>query len=251
MYRFLAIATLGMRLLAADSTLVERIAGDIARTPRGLATEPIPTIAASAASVGAIVWLGGGDQHIRRIVLRSRSETLDAVARIGNTIGDVPSAAALSLALIAGGAAFGSEHTTTSGRQLLEALVLAGAVTTTLKIAIGRARPFRDRGDGYFLPLRFDDGQWSFPSGHSTVAGTIAGVAFARSDSWLVRSAAMAAALTTMAARIWSDKHWTSDTLVGATIGAAIGYSLARSDSGSRAWMLVPAVGGIGIAAAW
>ncbi|MCX7929607.1 MAG: phosphatase PAP2 family protein [Chlorobi bacterium] len=251
MYRFLAVAVCCAQLLAADSTLVGRVLGDIARTPSGIATEPIPSLVVSSASIAAIIWMSGSDDAIRSAVMRSHSPAFNTLARIGNTLGDVPSAAAVSLALIVGGAACGSDHTITSGRQLLEALALAGAVTTTLKLTIGRARPFRERGDGFFTPFRWDDAQWSFPSGHTTVAGTIVGIALARSDNWLVRSAAVLGALTTMTARVWSDKHWTSDTIVGATIGSAIGYGLARSDHDAHTWMIVPAPDGIGVTATW
>ncbi|GIV55005.1 MAG: hypothetical protein KatS3mg039_1523 [Candidatus Kapaibacterium sp.] len=224
---------------------------DLQQLPRSIAREPLPTIAASMGSLAAIAWISGADQAIRSAVRAHQSRTLDALASIGNTAGQAWSGAALALLLVAGGAAAGSDHTVTTGRQMLEALAVAGAVTTALKYAIGRARPFRDRGDGYLLPFRWDDAQWSLPSGHATVAGTIAGVTWARSRCWLLRSAATALALVVGGARIYSDKHWTSDVLAGTTIGIATGYGLARSEESSHAWLLLPSPGGIRLCAAW
>jgi membrane-associated phospholipid phosphatase len=134
---------------------------------------------------------------------------------------------------------------------LLEALAVAGFITTATKIAVGRARPWRNRGDGFFLPARWDDGQWSFPSGHATIGGTILGVAVARSQSEAIHVGAAAVALTIAWARIYTDQHWASDVIAGTTIGATVGYALARHLPSSAHWQLYPLPNGIGIGAAW
>lgn len=237
----------------SDTTanVLEQTWNDLRRTPHRLVLEPLPSLAASAGSIAAIVWISGADASIRQTVLQHRSSTLDVLARIGNTAGDVPGMLAAPLLLIAGGLVFNSHHTVTSGRLLIEALALAGAVTTAVKIAVGRARPFTHRGDGYFLPFRWDDAQWSFPSGHATVAGTFLGTALARSESPLVHGSVGLLALTIVGARVYSDKHWTSDVIAGATIGGAIGYAVAHTREKSSSWILTPIPGGICLVAAW
>ncbi len=254
MHRLLALILTATALAAGDTTrsIPVVLRHDLETASSGIATEPLPTIALSMGSLAAVVWLSGTDLAIRSAVSAAPPDrTLETLAQIGNTGGELWSGVAVSAGLLAGGAAFGSEHTVTSGRQLLEALAVAGAITTTLKYTIGRARPDRNQGDGNLLPFRWDDGQWSFPSGHATVAGTIAGIAWARSQCWLLRGAATALAVVTMGARVYSDRHWTSDVLAGGTIGFAVGYAFREFSAGERAWMLVPSPQGISLRAAW
>ncbi|GIV53373.1 MAG: hypothetical protein KatS3mg038_3894 [Candidatus Kapaibacterium sp.] len=254
MQRFIVLGLVAFGIVhAADttSTLWENVWGDIRSVPSGIAIEPLPSIATSAGSLAAIVWMSGGDRALRSAALRNQHRTLDALAQVGNALGQSWSAAALSAAIIAGGTITGSEHTVTSGRQLLEALAVAGFITTATKIAVGRARPWRNRGDGFFLPARWDDGQWSFPSGHATIGGTILGVALARGQSVTLHVGAAAVAFTIAWARIYSDQHWVSDVIAGTTIGATVGYALARRMHSSAQWQLYPLPNGIGIGAAW
>ncbi|MCS7302733.1 MAG: phosphatase PAP2 family protein [Candidatus Kapabacteria bacterium] len=249
----LAFAIAGTMCTAADTTqtLLQTVWDELCQTPSNLTREPVPTVAATTSVVAIVLWLSGADKAVREAARTHRSPTADALAQIGNTAGGLGPATALPLALIVGGSIANSSHTVTSGRQLLQALAVAGAVTTALKVAVGRARPFRNRGDSYLLPFRWNDDQWSFPSGHATVAGTIAGVAFARSNSTVLHVAASALALTIMGARVYSDKHWTSDVLMGATVGGCIGYALARVPPLWRRCHLLPSSSGIQVAVEW
>lgn len=254
MQRFIAfglVAIVTVRAADTTATLWENVWDDIRSIPSSIASEPIPTVAASAGSLAAIVWLSGGDRALRSAALHHQHHTLDALARIGNALGETWTAAGLAAALIAGGSITRSEHTVTSGRQLLEAFAIAGLITTATKIAIGRARPWRNHGDGFFLPARWDNGQWSFPSGHATIGGTILGVALARGRSAAIYVGAGAVALTIAGARIYSDQHWASDVIVGTTIGAVVGYALAQDQQNTAHWQLYPLPNGIGIGAAW
>lgn len=58
-------------------------------------------------------------------------------------------------------------------------------------------------------------------------------------------------ALTIAGARIYTDQHWASDVIAGTTIGATVGYALARRPISSAQWQLYPLPNGIGIGAAW
>ena len=55
------------------------------------------------------------------------------------------------------------------GFELVQAVTYAEIVTQTLKIAIGRARPYENKGAFYFRPFNISDiGFHSLPGGHST-----------------------------------------------------------------------------------
>jgi membrane-associated phospholipid phosphatase len=116
------------------------------------------------------------------------------------------------------------------------ALLGSGLATGALKFAFGRARPFVSADTN---PRDFKFGRGlrqemyrSFPSGHSTAAFAFASAITAeqtdartrrRTGVWLYTSASLVA-LT----RMYQDKHWASDVLMGAAIGTLAGTIAAR-----------------------
>ena len=116
-------------------------------------------------------------------------------------------------------------------------VIAGGLVTSKLKRAFGRDRPYLG-GDAH----RFDafDGrsqdQRAFPSGHSTEAFAVAGViATHYADSPAVVWSAYSLAALTGLSRMKKDQHWASDVLAGAMIGGGIGRMVARHNTAQRA----------------
>jgi len=140
-----------------------------------------------------------------------------------------------------------------SGRDAVEASILAsGIVTPLIKRAAGRSRPFT--GEGAYA---FDPGSdnYSFPSGHATNAFAVASVFAAHSKGWVVPTVAYTLATSVAVARVHDNVHYTSDVIAGAAIGTAIGRSIVarhrREASPQRAdavtWNIIPARGGVAI----
>lgn len=94
-------------------------------------------------------------------------------------------------------------------------------ITSNLKRATGRARPYQELGADEFNPF---DGDRSFPSGHTTHAFAIAAVIATHYDDtpWVPVVSYGVAGLVG-AERIAHDKHWLSDVLAGALIGTLVG----------------------------
>lgn len=123
------------------------------------------------------------------------------------------------------------------GWHTLEALLVSGQVTTALKGLFGRSRPYAANGDAR-------DFEWgggfrsstrrSFPSGHTSMAFTLASVvAEETSHRWprahrVVAPLTYAAATTVGLARMYHDKHWASDVALGAAIGTLSGRFVVR-----------------------
>jgi membrane-associated phospholipid phosphatase len=128
------------------------------------------------------------------------------------------------------GLAFGSEKVRSTGRELIETLALAGATTTVLKYVAGRSRPFTEAGPYSFHPFSFDDTRFSMPSGHTTVAFCISSVLAARIDHPVVTVALYGLATCTAIDRIYHDKHWLSDTFLGAAIATTTGLWVVHRD---------------------
>lgn len=142
------------------------------------------------------------------------------VTEFGNSLGNwkrtLPLLAGVSMAV--GGATEGLDG---MGRA---AAVLAGVTAgsfanETLNQAIGRARPSWEEGALDFDPF---SGHASFPSGHTAFAFSIAGGIDAVTEGWLPAALAYGAATTSAFARVYADRHWFSDVVVGAAVGAFV-----------------------------
>jgi membrane-associated phospholipid phosphatase len=109
------------------------------------------------------------------------------------------------------------------GLQLVEACAYAGIVTTVIKSAVGRSRPYVGKGNMDWHPVQFNTDQTSFPSGHATLAFAVSSVMANYLDNiyWKVGWYTIASLVGT--ARIYHDKHWLSDVVMGSAIGYFIG----------------------------
>ena len=126
----------------------------------------------------------------------------------------------------------------------LETLAVAGFVSVTLEHVSGRQRPYvrecmgnpgaETRGDCTASGPK--EQYKSFPSGHSLMAFASAGLTCANhaklplygggAPDRIACGAALGLATAESAMRVTGDRHYLTDVLVGAAIGAAIGYGL-------------------------
>lgn len=119
-----------------------------------------------------------------------------------------------------------------------EAVVLALGVTGVLKGAIGRSRPYvtRDSLPFDFHPFKGFTGEdnSSFPSAHTAIGfAAAAAVTSELARTWPGHTAFVAPVLYGTAtavgvARMYTDKHWASDVVLGAGIGILSGLKVVR-----------------------
>lgn len=119
-----------------------------------------------------------------------------------------------------------------------EAIVVGAGVAGVLKAVLGRSRPFvtADTNPADFRPLRgfTADRYQAFPSGHSTVAFSVASAVTAEMHEWYPRATWVVApvlyggATLVGLSRMYEDKHWASDVLMGAAIGTFAGLKTVR-----------------------
>jgi len=108
--------------------------------------------------------------------------------------------------------------------ELVQAGLYSELVTVLLKMSVGRARPYMDRGAGTFKPfVGINTGYNSYPSGHSTSAFALSTVMSRHADPLALKIAAYIPAGFTLFSRIYQDKHWVSDELLGAAFGFFVG----------------------------
>lgn len=107
------------------------------------------------------------------------------------------------------------------------ALSANGLATWGLKSAAGRRRPFMDEGNGHWRAGSGYENS-SFPSGHTSMAFTMASVVAEEYESPWVDGAAYGLAGLVGASRIHQDQHWLSDVAGGALLGVVIGKGVSR-----------------------
>ncbi len=117
---------------------------------------------------------------------------------------------------------------------ILEATLTAQVLNQVVKFSVGRGRPYTVGASPELLAEAHDpaDHHLSFFSGHATwtfalatSAATVAGLRGYR-YAWVLWAVGLPLAATTAVLRVAGDKHWTTDVLLGAAIGAAAGVLL-------------------------
>lgn len=198
------------------------------------------------AAIGVLVT---EDDRIDAAVSRNRSASTDVFSRVVTPFGSYV-AVGLSAGALAGGLAFHNGALRDTGRDAVEAeLIAAGLVTPLLKTVTGRWRPVQGSDADEFHAL---SGNQSFPSGHATEAFAVASVFAARSDGWVVPAISYALACGVAFARVNDRAHLASDVVGGAIIGTLIGRSVVSRHRPSPAprLILIPitsARGGVGV----
>jgi membrane-associated phospholipid phosphatase len=165
----------------------------------------------------------------RNMIARRSAAFVREVATPGSLI--------IGSALYIYGHAAGNERMAELGLHGLEALAVGGTLTYLLKGTIGRARPYMDvdnpRDFGFLRGFGSEDYR-SFPSGHTVMAFAAAAAVSETADKWWPRATwyvtpmlyggAVAAGLS----RMYDNKHWASDTVIGAGIGTFAGLKIIR-----------------------
>lgn len=119
-----------------------------------------------------------------------------------------------------------------------EAVLLAEGMTYSIKGLAGRARPFLSEGtdpDALYFLKGFKDGNYSsFPSGHATTAFAAAGAVTNEMARWWPRSTMIVGPLMYGGAtavglsRMYHNRHWASDVVMGAAIGTFTGRKVVQ-----------------------
>ncbi len=151
-----------------------------------------------------------------------------------------------------------------------EAVLVGSATTTILKGVLGRQRPYvsADTNPRVFKWFGgFNGGDFaSFPSGHTTAAFSAAAAVVAETSEWWPKSTKYIAPVMYGGAtfvgisRMYDNKHWASDVVMGAAIGTFAGLKTVRfnhTHTGNRLdeWLLgndnklivFPTAGGISV----
>ncbi|HET7460039.1 MAG TPA: phosphatase PAP2 family protein, partial [Longimicrobium sp.] len=188
-----------------------------AAPPAAAQTHPAPHH-----SDGRLPWVGAGAALVGSALLDRAIE--GQIPEGGGTrwewasdrlnYGGRPQLAAVALAATwAGGKLAGSPKTARAAEHVGIALLASGVANGALKFGVGRERPaFTDDPDR-FVPFNRRDRWQSFPSGHATVAFSLAASISEEARRPWVTVATYGTATLVGWSRVYEDRHWTSDVV--------------------------------------
>ncbi|NMB80997.1 MAG: phosphatase PAP2 family protein [Ignavibacteria bacterium] len=108
--------------------------------------------------------------------------------------------------------------------EIYQSAIYTGLTTMLIKTILGRSRPYTNEGSYSFSPFNLTgDDEWSLPSGHTSLGFSLSTVLSENSKSDLMKYIYFIPAFLTAYSRVYQDKHWLSDVLLGAVIGYSIG----------------------------
>lgn len=170
------------------------------------------------------------DEKSRTYFHKQSSDFNDNLKDVGNFYGTIYPT------LIAGGGLYvvglfeGNYNIRITGRMVFESVAIAGLITTMTKSLLGRHRPYTNDGSTKFEGPTVNADYLSLPSGHATVAFALSTTLANRFHNTYASIGLYTLAGITSLARIYDDKHWASDVV----LGSAIGYFVADFISGNK-----------------
>jgi VanZ family protein len=241
MFRFISVLLVSIFISSAawgDDNLftsVSAIKAELQRfggEAREVVTTPIDIeghgLTGTLATAGAVGLTYVFDQDIRNKVQANKTKNLDRATDAGTILGDPFLHMGVAAAVYGGAIAADSPKYRELGEMLGESVLLADATTFVLKEAIGRGRPFVAADKGSFRPFQFSNDFDSLPSMHTASSFAMASVLAATSESSVAKLTYYAAATFVGFSRIYQDKHWASDVVLGAAVGELCGRVVTR-----------------------
>ena len=171
------------------------------------------------------------DNSVRNVMKRNHNTSMDNIMNVSEKLGSPQYGLALSGVLYLGGQFTQENELRKTGVILAEAVFLNGITTEVLKIVMGRSRPYNNEGNYDLDFIRINDEDNSLPSGHTSTAFTIATVLSQRIDNTFASIALYSFAGLTAVQRIYADRHWFSDVVLGAAIGTVVGLKVVKINS--------------------
>ncbi|HVX41460.1 MAG TPA: phosphatase PAP2 family protein [Gemmatimonadaceae bacterium] len=206
--------------------------------------------------VGATLVLTPFDQRIARWSQRpalQNDRLLSRTASFFRVTGD-PGALIIGGSMYGVGRLLGLDRLADLGLHGTEAIVVGGILTGAIKDFAGRARPYAVRDTNaanfqLFRGLLRGDAYQSFPSGHSLAAFAAASAVTAetsrwwKGSAWVIGPVMYGGATAVGLSRMYNNKHWASDVILGAGIGTFSGIKVVQfqhSHPGNRLdrWLL-------------
>jgi membrane-associated phospholipid phosphatase len=180
----------------------------------------------AAAAVGGVGALMLVDEPMQRFFQQHvRSNASNDISGVFRQEGEAPYYAGVSLGVLGAGIITGKPGLRRAGARLVAAVSISAAEMEIIKRVVGRSRPNEGVGAFSFHPftsLKDSTGletRGAMPSGHVTAAFAVATSLADDIHRPLASVLLYTAATGTAFARINDNRHWLSDTAMGAVLG--------------------------------
>lgn len=165
------------------------------------------------------------DEPLRNEILKDRSYYNSIPIEAARIWGEPYTTLLISGIFAISGISSGNHANKRTAFEIVQSGIYTAGVTQIIKFGSGRSRPYTNEGSFTFHPFsKFSNDNWSLPSGHTSVAFSLSTILSKNSKSDFVKYAVYIPSLVTAFSRIYQDKHWLSDTF----LGAAVGYFIAE-----------------------
>lgn len=178
--------------------------------------------------IGFAAALGGGlliDRGAKLYALKRQSGTATNIANVVHPFGDLYYMAPAVALLSVYGYSSENKKLTNASLTSIESLIFSGIIAEGLKIGVGRERPNATDNPFNFEPFNMSNTYKSFPSGDATVAWSMITPFAVYYNAPYLYALPVAVDLE----RVYKNKHWVSDTVMGSFIGFSIGYFFSKN----------------------
>jgi membrane-associated phospholipid phosphatase len=188
---------------------------------------------------GATIGLTQLDRNLTNMLQRPALQSrrfLKTGATVFQVLGD-PGSLVTGTAFYFIGRFDGQRRTEDLGLHTVESIILAQVATGTIKMVVGRARPYAspaNAADFQFMRGFKSDAYRSFPSGHTTSAFAFAAAVSSETQRWwpgsrwIIGPIIYGGATLTGMSRVYNRQHWASDVMGGAAIGTFTALKVVR-----------------------
>lgn len=167
------------------------------------------------ATVGAVAI----EEDVREFFQKNQGSVGDTFERLGFVYGSPIFTIPVSLATYTIGVFTNSNGVRETGLMMTEAMLMVALVRQPLRMAVGRARPLTEEGHVSFQPFTFENDYASFISGHAWSAFGISTVLAQQIGSPWASAGLYTLSTITAVSRLYADKHWLSDVVMGSALG--------------------------------
>lgn len=164
------------------------------------------------------------DQPVRNNILKDRSHYKSFPIEAGRVWGEWYTTPLIVGFFAVHGLASENNKSKKIAFEIFQSAGYTFALTNVFKFALGRARPYNNKGNSDFNPFSFhNDDFLSLPSGHTSFAFSLSTVLAENVESDFLKIIIYIPAVATAFSRVYQDQHWTSDVFMGAAIGYFVG----------------------------
>jgi membrane-associated phospholipid phosphatase len=195
------------------------------------------------------------DEHYARRLRDSSTQANEKLHKLASFVRTTaaPGSYIIGTTMYLTGRATKNQHLAQLGLYGTESLLVGEVVGGVLKGFIGRQRPYvepqNSHSFGFLRGFGGGDEYRSFPSGHSLAAFAAAAAVSSQTSEWwpntrwVIGPTLFTGAALVGVSRIYDNKHWASDVIVGAGLGTFAGlkvirYHDAHPNNKAEQWLL-------------